>query len=89
MTDIAIGTVMRWKGQAYELTAVRPHIRRDGGATIFLVWRTHCPHCGVEFEVTTSRSKAKGDTLYGPTRHCPKHVKKFNNAKSNTALPVR
>jgi hypothetical protein len=66
-----IGMVAEWRGQPYELTAIRPYQRRDGRDTLILVWNTKCFQCGAPFETATPQRGLKF-----PTRRCPLHVRK-------------
>lgn len=76
MKDIPIGTIAQYKDQRFELSAIKPHVRPNGGATSYLVWRTHCLDCGSETEISTSRSKFRNGTLEYPKRRCPEHTKR-------------
>lgn len=51
-----VGTVFILKGYEYEITAVAPHTRKDGGETNIVTWSGSCIECGVEFDQTTGRS---------------------------------
>jgi hypothetical protein len=64
-----LGARANWRGQSYELTAIKPYRRRrDGRETLLLVWCTLCLECGAWFEVTTPNRK-----LTYPNRRCALH----------------
>ena len=45
------GTILMFEGQKYEAIGRKLHTRSDGLTVPMIVWRTHCPTCGVSFEV--------------------------------------
>jgi len=49
-----IGTEVFWKGQAFRLISIAPHIRSDGMETRILTWETDCMDCGCVFHTTTT-----------------------------------
>ncbi|EJU14950.1 hypothetical protein LH128_01202 [Sphingomonas sp. LH128] len=64
-----LGTVVMLDDQAFTLTALVPHTRRDGTATTLLRWRAPCAECGAEFECTSPMATS------GLTRRCITHSK--------------
>lgn len=67
------GRLLTVRGQTYTFLRAEPCIRRrDGRPSTFLAWRTRCPECGVEFEMTTSAHSSAIERGYF-TRRCPAH----------------
>lgn len=48
-----LGIVFAVDGQEYELVKFEDYTRVDGVATNLLVWHSHCPDCGSQFEIKT------------------------------------
>jgi hypothetical protein len=59
------GTRMSVDGQVFELVAVQPYQRRDGGLSSLITWRGPCADCAAPFDQTTGTG---GNT---PRRRCP------------------
>lgn len=62
-----IGTIIEVDDQTYELADTKPHTRIDGSRTTLLIWRTACPTCGDEFELTS------GLVCKALNRRCEEH----------------
>lgn len=64
------GFVIFRSGQAYELIASEPYIRKsDGQISALMTWATNCPTCGNQFKVQT------GKVFDNVNRRCPKCAK--------------
>lgn len=63
----AVGTRMQIDLQSYELLAVEPYIRKDGGETHVLRWEAMCAKCGEPFHATSTCQ------IHSIARRCAAH----------------
>lgn len=61
------GMTLMLDGQRYVVDRTIPYTRRDGRSSSMIVWKTHCPECAREFEITT------GLVCQSINRRCPEH----------------
>lgn len=57
--DPKIGDGIALDDQIYNFSRIEPYMRADGNESKLIVWISHCPECGQEFEAKTSFSNVR------------------------------